>query len=340
MKENSKSEKESLYCHLCNTQTNLKVDSFTRYHLRLHHPEVLSMKQYYDLTVKTPEEGICVCGKETDFYSYNRGYALFCSNKCSTTSDYMKNKISDSCKTRDYKMVKVKFNKTCMDRYGVSAASQRPEHKDKVATTMVQKYGERWWEDTLTRGRITIAENYDAVNDKRKLWWQTADVETINQNRKESNLKNHGVEYMIHLDEVREKHQKSLSDPNVQAKTRKTNEEVGRWIPLDRVSNFQLYRMAVDKETRKWKSELFSSWDGLDYYSRESLSSLDKEYVEYDALQPTIDHKISVYYGFANSIPPEVIGHIDNLCVCGRKLNSIKNYLTEQEFRETAKCPA
>ena len=76
--------------------------------------------------------------------------------------------------------------------------------------------------------------------------------------------------------------------------------------------------------TRKNKKELQDKWDGRDYYDNEyikdnfQLDPNDKNY-------PTIDHKISIYNGFKNSIDCEIIGGLDNLCITKRTINSTKN---------------
>jgi hypothetical protein len=49
-------------------------------------------------------------------------------------------------------------------------------------------------------------------------------------------------------------------------------------------------------------------------------------------LYPTIDHKISVYYGFLNNISVDDISDIKNLCVTKSHLNSKKRDLNEDEF--------
>ena len=56
-----------------------------------------------------------------------------------------------------------------------------------------------------------------------------------------------------------------------------------------------------------------------------NLHSSSKQY-------PTIDHKLSVLYGFINNISPLEIGSINNLCVTKRSLNSKKGRKTEIEF--------
>ena len=49
---------------------------------------------------------------------------------------------------------------------------------------------------------------------------------------------------------------------------------------------------------------------------------------------PSIDHKISVYYGYINC---DEIGGIYNLCICSRYINNKKGILNENEFKEKLK---
>lgn len=87
--------------------------------------------------------------------------------------------------------------------------------------------------------------------------------------------------------------------------------------------DFEIYRNVIRKLTYKYKKELFNNWDGYDYYDGEyikeylSLHNTNKKY-------PTIDHKMSLYYGFNNNIPPYIIGNIENLCITKRTINSSK----------------
>ena len=52
---------------------------------------------------------------------------------------------------------------------------------------------------------------------------------------------------------------------------------------------------------------------------------------------PTIDHKTSKSYGFLNNISPNVIGHINNLCITKRSINSNKNTKNSEDFQKTIK---
>lgn len=80
----------------------------------------------------------------------------------------------------------------------------------------------------------------------------------------------------------------------------------------------------VRNKTNRVKKKLFESWNGLDYYDNENIrQNLELKY--YSKKYPTIDHKISIYYGFNNNIDPEIIGDLENLCIAKRCINSSKN---------------
>ena len=77
-----------------------------------------------------------------------------------------------------------------------------------------------------------------------------------------------------------------------------------------------------------------SSHIKVDYYDGEYI----QEYFELehnDKRYPTIDHKISVYYGFVNKIEASVIGSESNLCITKRSINSSKREQIEEQFNET-----
>jgi len=65
-------------CLKCNCI--ISVRSFLKHILNKHN---LSEKEYYDLYLKQPDEGLCKnCGKQTRFYSITRGYCSTCSLNC------------------------------------------------------------------------------------------------------------------------------------------------------------------------------------------------------------------------------------------------------------------
>ena len=85
-------------------------------------------------------------------------------------------------------------------------------------------------------------------------------------------------------------------------------------------NSFKEYKNMVRKETYKYKKELLKNWNGFDFYDNEYII----EYYKLDRCDnrhPSIDHKISIKFGFDNKLAVEKIGHIDNLCITKRILN-------------------
>jgi len=325
-------EKERVFCKICNTQTNLVIDSFSRYHLKTEHNGI-SVKDYYDLYIKKDGEGICLCGKETKFMSYNRGYHQFCCNKCSTTSDYMKEKISKSYENRDMKSELGKRQKTCIDKFGTDSYTKTEEYKKRHEETCLEKYGVKhnFLTESCTEARWKVLNwNKEEVNEKRKTFWRSLTKEEqddINDKRKETCLEKYGFDSVSKVDIIFDK-------------IRAANEKTGKWMFDVEKDEFQKYSYIVRTETRHNKRDLFRNWDGTDYYNGETLISNrefkinNTDHYNANVKQPTIDHKISIQYGYANNIDPLVIGSLQNLCICSRSTNSSKNYLTEEEFME------
>ena len=86
---------------------------------------------------------------------------------------------------------------------------------------------------------------------------------------------------------------------------------------------YLLYRNECRRITNKSIKNLYENWNGLDFYDGEDISiniNLPHNHREY----PTVDHKISIYYGFVNKISPDDIGNINNLVITKRAINSSK----------------
>ena len=112
----------------------------------------------------------------------------------------------------------------------------------------------------------------------------------------------------------------------------KTKKKNGYIENIESNSNFISYKKIVRKLTNKNIKTLYENWNGFDYYDGDYIKdnfSLDSN----DPSYTTIDHKISVLFGFINNIDPNCIADINNLCVTKRKINSVKNYKTEDEFK-------
>ena len=111
---------------------------------------------------------------------------------------------------------------------------------------------------------------------------------------------------------------------SVKEKSKQTRIKNGFQTPDELMDKLVLYRTLVAKVTRKFNKQLFEQWDGYDFYDKKFIRGNFTLYYT-DKRYPTIDHKISVFYGFKNNIPAEQIGDIDNLCITKRSLNSKKH---------------
>lgn len=92
------------------------------YHLWTHN---ISQKEYYDKYLKSECDGICQeCGKKTKFIKLSKGYAKFCSVKCSN-----KNKDKQQ-----------KAEQTTFQHFGVKHPAQSPIVQNKMAQTTFNNY--------------------------------------------------------------------------------------------------------------------------------------------------------------------------------------------------------
>lgn len=129
-----------------------------------------------------------ICGKETKFISFNKGYNIYCSRKCTMLDEYVinkRNKKSIETNLEKYGVdnpmknnkVKEKVKKTNLEKYGVDNFTKTNEYKEKVKLTNNEKYGTEWYFQT------------DAFKNKS--------IET--------NLEKHGVEHHMKSKEFIEK---------------------------------------------------------------------------------------------------------------------------------------
>lgn len=96
-----------------------------------------------------------------------------------------------------------------------------------------------------------------------------------------------------------------------------------KYLDFNVTNEYILYRNECRRITNKSLKELINNWSGLDFYDGEYIKenwNLPHNHKDY----PTIDHKISIYYGFINKISPIQIGSLDNLCITKRSINSSK----------------
>lgn len=282
---------------------------------------------------------ICKCGKENNFKSFTVGYRKTCSFVCSNSSDEKKSKIIQT-KLKKYgdpnynNPNKSKFTK--FKKYG----DKNFNNREKAFDTNISKYG-----------HISPMSNPIVIEKSKQSKLHKYDNSTYNNSDKTKEFWRNVDESLVAEMVAKVKNSKSIKygDPNFNNSIKMKNTKIERYgfyftnskkmietktknglIFFDK-KEWTLYKKKVDSVTRKNKKILFENWNGLDYYDNEIIKS-NFCYSHTHRFYPTIDHKISVFYGFNNNIEPEVIGDVDNLCVTKRYLNSIKNKLIESEF--------
>jgi hypothetical protein len=219
--------------------------------------------------------------------------------------------------TRDSIDSHQKASKTMMERYGVDNPfrldSVKARIKEVVSTDEFKAKKARRMKEFLAR----TGEDF----------WRAKAAKT-----ERTNLVRYGVKNPFQIPAVREFIAK---DEAGRAKRRVTMVKIGIWKSEQEKSDFDRYFCAVRSLTRKNRKALFSQWDGTCYYTGVRLVTNDEFFKgnpslhsSRNPLRPTIDHKTSVMAGFKAGISPEVVGGIDNLCICSQRENSRKNYRT------------
>jgi hypothetical protein len=76
------------------------------------------------------------------------------------------------------------------------------------------------------------------------------------------------------------------------------------------LNEYLLYRNECRKLTSRNIKDLIGGWNGVDYYDGENI--IDNYNLDHnDPNYPTIDHKISIYFGFINKINPKDISRLE-----------------------------
>ena len=125
---------------------------------------------------------------------------------------------------------------------------------------------------------------------------------------KSTNMERYGVENVFQSEEKKEKIKAS---------------QIQRGMRVPDENSYKKYRNRASYKCKLRAKEIIKNWDGKDFYDGEYIRDNFNLHFN-DAQYPTIDHKISVLYGYLNNIPIEEICDINNLCLTKRSINSKK----------------
>lgn len=194
---------------------------------------------------------------------------------------------------------------TSIHKYGVDNYSKTDEYKKRVESTNIEKYGYK----TNLLSPEYISNIKSILKDK----YGTENFYEINRFYKKKKEKF-----------ILKQNLNDIKSNIIYSEDLYNNDSVN--------NDYLLYRNEVRRITKSNIKELLSKWSGYDYYDGEYILE-NYKFDHNDPKYPTIDHKISVYYGFKNNIAPDVIADILNLCVTKRCINSKKRDIIEDDFK-------
>lgn len=173
-----------------------------------------------------------------------------------------------------------------------------------------------------------------------------SNIESCIEKRKETCREKYASEYVVSSDYSKQKTKQIFDEKygghpsrdkeimnKIISKGKITKIKNGHMIPDDKLSDWELYRRNVRRITEQNRNTLLEKWDGLDYYDNEYIKD-NFNLKHTDINYPTLDHKISIIYGFKNDIDPVEIASLENICMTKKTNNSSKSFLTESEYKE------
>ena len=278
-------------------------------------------ERVYCIDNKIESRVLCYCGNPVNYVNYSKGYSKRCSVECVWNDPNISKKRKE----------------TCIERYGVDSFTKTKDYIEKTKKTNNERYGVDFYLQTDDIKKIFIEKNIEKYGVKHHM----KSKEFINEFKK-NNIEKFGVDNVSKLDYVKEKKKVTFnknygfdhifSSNEIKGGFFKEKYGYNPYIPIERKGEFDIYKNEVWRLTYKVKKKLMSNWDGYDYYDNELIR--DNYSLHYNNNNyPSIDHKISIYYGFIKKIDPSIIGDISNLCITKRSINRMKGILSEKEFK-------
>lgn len=266
-----------IICKICQKKI-LNVKGFPR-HFKCYHNN-LTVKEYYDKYYKKPNEGICpVCGKETPYRGFIKGYQKTCSISCSLLLE--ENKQKRECtyfEKTGYKCplankeLRRDYNKKYKELTGYDCPQKNPEVIKKAKNTLFERTG--------YTSPIQIPEIKEKI--KNTYFERTGynspfkNPEVINK-IKENNLKKYGYEYLFNSNEFQ---QKIINE---------------RFIRTGYKNSSQNPNISTGHKTYEYNNILFdSSWE-LAYYIWLTDNNIDFEYHPNISFEYFIDNTKHIY---------------------------------------------
>lgn len=194
-----------------------------------------------------------------------------------------------------------------LEKYGMTLSEYRSNNHIKFWGSLNEKEKSLFVDRCNKIKNIAILIKY---GNKKKFY------DNIQERIRESCKEKYGCDYFFQSKEF-------LENKKVKDKVKETRIKNGHMISDIDMEPFLLYKRNCRRITNNQKKLLYENWDGYDYYDMEYIK--DNLYLHNtNKGYPTIDHKMSIFYGFINNIKEEVIGNIENLCITKRSINCSK----------------
>lgn len=261
--------------------------------------------------------------------------------------DYIEREKGLSCITKE-KGIPFKILKFLAIQYGILRTKQHTYSLsiEKTRSTLLKRYGTSNPLQTFN-AQIKMKEKIRDISKKRsesmkKIWSDKRYHDTTLKSMKNGVINKFKVDNVFKLRSIQDKATKSIQlrfgVSNIsQSKYKKDLlVSLGKYTPDKDKTKYIRYKEKVRKITYKYAKILKDLWilsDRRCYYTLDLLLDENDTAIGDFKNKPTIDHKVSILFGFLNGIPPEVIGHYKNLCICSSYINSLKRSLTEIQFR-------
>lgn len=236
-----------------------------------------------------------------------------------------------------FKCKGLKIKNTCLHKYGVENISQVQEFKEKKELTCMMNYGvynPSHSPEIIEKIKNTLIKNYGVE--------YALQSEEIQKKFEDTMLIKYGVKHALLNKDLKEKSKKTLfknygvdhvsKSEEIQERSKLTRIKNFNQLPDELFTDWEIYKKKVNNITRINKKELLEKWNGYDFYDGEYIKDNYFKYNPRNKKYPSIDHKISVFYGFINNIPYNIIGSIENICITKTEINCSKKEKNYFEF--------
>lgn len=182
----------------------------TRYDDNLE-SNILLKENLHRIRLGIEHRPVCkTCGNYTNFNLNKKSYLNYCSVSCSLKDPEVKKK-QDETKLKKYGSVNnhKKYEKTCIQKYGVNNAAKTEKSKNKALCTNIEKYGYSsplLNNEVKEKSKITNIKKYgEAIPQKSKVI-----KDKIITSNKETNIKKYGVDNPMKIQEIVNKQKQTI----------------------------------------------------------------------------------------------------------------------------------